>query len=211
MPHRLANASETPHNGWRYYVKETGTWLPGAGQGAVHYLALAPQIAAHCRIHHLPIPERAEVEAQMCSNLPSGVCVDEQDQPVYRIGDPIRLTISNVYQGTRTILSWLIGGMQRVDHAEAERRAGICSACVENQPVEGCTGCSGGALRDLAAQFVAGGSTSYEDRLQGCRICGCGLKAIIWMPLEPLHQHTPADQNEALPAHCWKKKTVTVV
>lgn len=207
MPLKLNNHSVSPPGGWSYRVAETGQRFRNHPTPE----SLRRALASHCKLHNLPLPTDAQIEDQLCKALgPAAAdwCVDSESgeaQRAYPGMAACTLTFTQVLSATRTLFSWLVKGRKRVEGAEAERRARICSTCTENQIVHGCTSCSMPALKEAVNQVVAGGTTTVDGALNGCCICGCSLKALVWLPLDLLQARMPAAENARLPAHCWKK------
>lgn len=208
MALRLNNTHTTPPGGWSYRITETGH----TERKHPSPESLRKALAKHCALHNLPLPPDEQIQDYICKQLGEDAvhwCVDVESgepQAAYRQGGaPCRMHFSQVIGGTRTLISWLIRGRKRVEGAEAERRARICVTCPNNQIVHGCTGCSMPALKEVINSVVSGGSTTVDAALEGCCICGCALKALVWMPLDILHERMPASENERLPDHCWKK------
>jgi hypothetical protein len=214
---KLNNLSVSPPGGWFYRVPETGKTFKGYPSPE----GLRKALAAHCAVHNLPVPGDAQIQDFICKNLGEEAihwCVDRESgeaQAAYLAGGvACRLTFSQVMAGTRTLLSWLISSVlklkwQRVEGAEAERRARICAPCPECQEVQGCSSCSMPALRQLIQSAVQGGTTTQDTYLtkRGCCKCGCASLPLIWMPLETLQKHMSEAVNTQLPTHCWKKRT----
>lgn len=203
----LANPIECPPGGWKYFVKETGTWIPSSGQGFPHSGALMESLGRHCRGNHLPMPSYEAIQDQLCQSMPSGVCSDEAQQPARNYNDPCNTGWAMVKQGTTTLLSWLMNGFSKVDAAEAERRAGICVSCIENRLEEGCAACTGANTMAALVNRVTGGATTSRDKqLHACCICACGLKAKVWLPIDVILKNTPPAQLALFHSrapHCW--------
>lgn len=200
----------TPPGGWCYRVTETGKRFSGHPSPE----SLRTALAQHCSLHNLPVPTDDMIQDSMCRELgPESVnwCVDSdsgQAQLAYLSAGaaPCRLSFMSVLNATRTIGSWLLKGRNRVEGAEAERRARICSSCPENRSIDGCSSCSMPALKSALELIIGGAATTVDGMLQGCCICGCSLRGLVWMPLETLHERMPASENDRLPSHCWKKR-----
>lgn len=85
-----------------------------------------------------------------------------------------------------------------VSQEEAERRATICSTCPKNQTVAGCWGC-GGIIKSVT-KYLGNKRTSRDKALESCSVCGCVLRAKVWLELGTI-------DNSGLeyPEHCWQK------
>lgn len=99
------------------------------------------------------------------------------------------------------VTKWVKGGGQLVDRSLAEKRAAICAECPQNVPVRGCMGCSGVIPKLL--KLVGDSTTSLDDKLQGCNVCGCQLKAKVHLPAEVMVDGP--DDADRFPSHCWIK------
>ena len=71
---------------------------------------------------------RKEVEAWVCRDYPGDCTGIDLTKPRKR-----RLTLSDVINGSRVMMSFVKSGREVVDRAEAERRAQICKTCQFNQ------------------------------------------------------------------------------
>jgi hypothetical protein len=86
---------------------------------------------------------------------------------------------------------------QLVDQEEAERRAKICAACPHQIATSGCWGCKG--IAGMLPQIAGAKTTSYDQQLKACGICGCYNAVSVHLPVD-------AQGGEGLnfPAFCWK-------
>lgn len=174
--------------------------------------ALCEDLGKHCRVHSLPMPSREQIEEQICFELggeASSWCLDEMGLPSQAdAGAPDcgGLTLGSVKQATMTLLHVKITG-RRVEGAEAERRARLCSTCNQNRIITGCRGCAMPAINAVVEQIREGRRTSLDDSLHFCCVCGgCSLQGKVWVPLDILLAHTPASQMirfEEKAPHCW--------
>jgi len=149
-----------------------------------------------------------ELEQALCRQHPSACETDDPREPI----QPRRLNYRDVLVGTQVMASFIAKGMPVVDQAEAERRAAICANCIANQDFG--RPCSGicGKLEEIVTKIVGGKHTSKDDSLNSCVICGCYLKAAVWMDREtqwkPLSEHQKI-QFEQIP-NCWKRPPIVV-
>lgn len=200
--YQFSNLNETPPGMYRYFVPETKTWFR-------NFLAiqdLASAVRQHYKANQLPCPDNlAELIAdQLCPDLPPERCTRVDGGPV-TIGPLGRgMSFTDVVQGTKTLISWWWNGSNKVEIAEANRRAEICSRCQYNQQPTGCAKCNN-PLMWLIKQFVGPGTTSFDSHLKACRVCKCSLRVKVWFPMEILLPHMPDDQKAALPDFCWLK------
>ena len=211
MPLKLANPNTSPPGGHSFFVQPTKTNFGGSGQYPTRH-SLLSAMRPHCKSHNIPIPTEPEIDEFMCAKMPPGICVDAQSGLEVWTPAPFNgggITFAQVIQGTRTLGYWATHGRPRVDGALAEQRAGICVGCRANQTVSGCTGCNLRTLTDAIASVVQGQSTTVDESLGACSICGCHLRAKVWLPLDILLKYQSAAQidftrREA--PHCWQIK-----
>lgn len=144
---------------------------------------------------------RKEVEAWVCRDYPGDCTGIDLTKPRKR-----RLTLSDVINGSRVMMSFVKSGREVVDRAEAERRAQICKTCPFNiifpKPCAGVCG----ELLNIVKVITGNQGTQYDGSLHSCSVCGCFLQAAIWLPLETQCQGVPpemAKQFTAIP-NCWK-------
>lgn len=92
-----------------------------------------------------------------------------------------------------------------VDQETAEERTNICMKCPYNQKLPGCEGCSG--IANLVFSVIGARKTANMGHLKQCGVCGCSLKAKVWVPQETI-KATAQIQNNAndFPDWCWVRK-----
>lgn len=196
----LINKNETPPGQFRFTVRETAHKFRSIAWGT-----LIKEIRDHYKANSLlvPLDLEAQVEDQLCSVLPPGWC--NQNDPTKAHFHPAGLTMANFLTGTKTIVSWFLGGKRKASKEEIEERTRICSGCFWNQNPEGCTGCSMGAIHEVVNSVVAERYPG-DQFLKACMLCGCSLVLKTRVPLDILQKHTSAEVNERLPEYCWLKK-----
>lgn len=164
-------------------------------------------IKAQRKANNLPIPAnlREQVEEQVCQHVPPEWCEgrDPKKHPV----EP--LTFEQALSGTAVMIDWMLHGAKIIEQKEADERSKICAHCHFNSGISGCSNCSMGRVRELVAKIVGNKVTVGDGRIQACKICGCALKAKVWIPLDILQKHMSAEQNDQFPEWCWCKKTQT--
>jgi hypothetical protein len=196
--YKLVNDHKTPTGGWRYRVPETGFLVKGGS---------FTQLNIFTRNHYIsnsrPVPENLNelLVEFMCKN---GADCEFDDVPVNALRRGKSLEISDVIRFTGSLMHmYATGG--KVDQAEADRRAAICVGCPHNVPTSGCLGCNSGSLKRIVQTLSQHGETPHDQRLQSCEFCGCLTRSLVWFPIETLSKFTNAEENKALPQHCWKK------
>ena len=195
---KLRDKSIGPPGGWRFRQPESGMLIRGGS-----WSGLLSRVKQHRKANGYPITIEIlrQVEAFMYKAQPDA-CVEVDDVP------PRTFRLSEVVSFTGMMLESIFTGSERADEVEANRRASICAGCEDNIEVEGnCVGCASGAIQRMVMRVCGDRATQHGDLLHTCRHCGCLNKAQVWFPLRLLQGHTGAAVNDALPRHCWKKKT----
>lgn len=136
-----------------------------------------------------------EVMAQACQRNPR-LCHEEA--PANRPKPPTPLKAR--------VLRWLYelskhqeqGPINTVSAEEAKQRADVCAACPKNNGlgVNSCAACKQ-AVEGYRANIFRG-KLHFDGRLGGCAVLGVDLASFVWLDQERI-------DNDALPAHCWKK------
>ena len=149
----------------------------------------------------LPPPPNTDAcfENALCEALPP----DRACRECRFVGDdaPVELQrersfgLAEVWRFVKAMAAWTANGCTLVPQAEAERRASICAQCPRNIEVPACLGCNGVAA---ALEAITSRSTSQDDRLKGCELCGCVNKIAVHFPLETV------DKSVLFPQWCWK-------
>ena len=192
---RWKNKQRTPHNGWRYFQKETEMLITGPNFGE-----LVRKVKKHREANELPLDPglTQEVEDYMCGEMPDGC--DTVEGPTTR-----KLGISDAIVFTKILAETFLRGNPRVDQAEADRRSAICAKCPDNIEAEGCKPCSAGNVEALVKRLAGTKETRADARLQSCRHCGCFNRVQVWFPLDILQNNQREEVRDALPSNCWKK------
>lgn len=210
----ILNWNMTPPGLWRYRIEGIKDPEAAMVKGYYAYNDLEAEVIRRLNSNHLPVPPdlRQSIVDQLCATLPEGWCSD--GSILSRLGATVSHEFARVLQGTTTLLDWWIGDNRaKVSPVEADRRASICSGCSFNAPVAGCTNCNKGAISSLAQKIVGGQPTAHDASLAACAICGCDLKAKVWIPMATLQRHLTASQLAQFPpAHngfpgCWLRPT----
>jgi hypothetical protein len=196
--YKLVNDHKTPAGGWRYRVPETGYLVKGGS-----FVQLNLFVRNHYVANSKPVPANLEelLVEFMCKN---GADCEYDEVPVNSMRRGKSLEISDVVRFTGSLLHlYATGG--KVDQAEANRRASICAGCPHNVETSGCFGCNSAPLKRIVQSLVQHGTTPVDEQLKACEFCGCLTRSIVWFPIETLSRFTNSEENNALPAHCWKK------
>ena len=120
-----------------------------------------------------------------------------------------RFTFDDLFRGAKAALTGTI-----VDAQTAEARALICSRCVANVTVPGCSGCSG--LANLVASLKGAKKTPYDHLLKACGICHCPNEAQVWYSAEDLAKGVTTEMMETYSEidaedGCWKYREISKV
>lgn len=203
---RLPTLNETPPGQWRYRCPN----LPNdiAWIGPFHaFQDLKDAVINRCRANSVtpPVNLDADIQDQICRNLPPGKCKDENGVPYMGAGQPPSLDLSHIKAATATLWSWMREGGQRVSKDEIYRRTLICAECPYNTPLY-CASCAEKSLRDLISAAVGGSSLPSDNLLHICGKCSCSLKAKTRLPVEIIRSHTSKDIMGSLPEKCWIKE-----
>lgn len=158
----------------RYRRRHGGDLREGWEMRVAQRLCSVEEYADYCEGFD-PLPTKKEKKAQ---------------QQVKHVG---RQEIARFLQ---TVQKFISNGGKLVDQSLADKRAQICTTCPENIPIVGCMGCSGLVPKLLKA--TKGASTEYDNKLRGCGVCGCQLKAKVHLPDEVV-----GDDDLEFPEHCW--------
>lgn len=220
---RLKSRHSFPPNGWQFYQAETG-WSPTPYMG---FSETALEIQKHRQANprfnlatEIPAIEN-ELETYTVSRLMSMAggreyLLDDGGAapPVFPNRRPLRERVADaagsarrIVIGIQTMKDWLGDGLVPVEHAEADRRASICTRCPQNQP--------GSPLVDAAAEtfrrLVAAKNdmklvTSHDEKLETCAACSCALSLKVWAPLPHILKHTDDEVRAKLWSECWITK-----
>jgi hypothetical protein len=190
-PYSLLDPLHIPPGGWSYIQSETGLKVQGGD-----FYHLCQNVRRHRQLNKLRTDNLiAEVEAQICQNL-------REDARILfcRETNPSVKTLKKIaFDDVKHFLKTLTHLKKFVPQAEAERRAAICASCPLNYPISGCSRCRN--LPALIFGVVGKRSTSMNDKLGGCGVCGCGLAAAVHVPLESF----PIEPKYDFPEWCWHR------
>lgn len=180
---------------YSYTVPQTGITLYSNTM-----FKLADMVRTHLDANgfYTSIISQAEIENEWCKTH-DGACMEDSitSRP---------MILQQVITFTRTMLLNLAQGGKRVDQAEADRRAAICSGCEFNMAPSGCAPClNSGAAAATVGVLIGDRKTSSDSTLQSCHICGCMNKAQVWFPLADLQGGMSQTLKDTLPSNCWKK------
>lgn len=166
---------------------------------------LRSDVTAHTRANNYPEVTDDEIESQMCERMGDKIakqyCGDGNGLSV----NGITLGWRDLVAGTQALLQHTLNGRQTVPQEEAERRAGICATCPRNSSYAKPCGGDCPEVDNVIVSVVGGGKTSIDDKLEACSVCGCVLRALVWVPGKQLSTIMDADFIEKAPEKCWKR------
>lgn len=194
--------SQIPYGGgYSYKDPNSGMHIFGTT-----FAMVVQRVIEHRRANGYPIGLglEDEIEEQLCLSYPNE-CSDAPE------GIPRKkeLTLTDVVNGTRVMMSFTRNGNQTVSREEAERRAKICLGCPYNASfIKPCSGiCQ--ELKNIVNWVTDNQGTQYDSKLYSCNICGCFLQAAIWLRLEDQcvgvgEEMKPKFEYTRTKYGCWK-------
>jgi len=194
----LNRRDAVPPGGFKFRQAETNFTI-----SAPSFHDLVVQVRKHRNSNNLPIGIRflEEIEEQLCENLGPEWC--QRNDPSHRARASYALDFWTVMRGTGLLLDWMVSGRSKVSAQEAEQRAHVCSTCPYNRGTSGCTSCNSNLILGLVNQIVGGDKTKYDNHLNACQVCGCALKAKVWLDKELMQKHQDKATADAFPRWCW--------
>jgi hypothetical protein len=188
----VTNTSVTPPGGWRYVQPETGFEF-----AASTLRELVKKVTSHREANGIDVGDpSADIQDFVCAQLPVGseTCshVIEGDYAL-----KTHFTMEDVKRFIQAAVSAL-AGRGLVDQTEAERRAALCASCPLNTTVKGCWRCKG--LAEWLFKLIGARTTAHASRLNQCGVCGCAIKAKIWLPLDVAKR---VSEGYTFPSWCW--------
>ena len=185
-----------PPGGWRYVQMETDFEF-----SASTLRGLMQKVTAHRQANGIALGDpRGDIEDFVCAQLPLG---SEDCEAILDTGDfsdialKSHFTMDDVKRFIQAAVAAL-GSRGLVDQPEAERRAAICASCPLNTSVKGCWRCKG--LAEWLFRLIGARTTAHASRLNQCGVCGCAIKAKIWLPQDVAQQ---VSEGYTFPSWCW--------
>lgn len=188
--------SHVPKGGWEYEEPTTGKVFHGLVRSTV-----VGQITKHRMEKGIPVGDvDRDLDAAVCRKLP-GECKEETElrhKVKSKFGvDDVRSFLNSVAHVFKN------GGV--VSQSIANERARICSECPMNTTVSGCSGCNG--VSQLVFDVIGAKKTNYDNVLQNCGVCGCSLKAKVWITEANLKEiQSVKNATDNYPSNCWMHK-----
>lgn len=190
----LTTTGPTPHEGWWHVEKHSGERFPEKGIRIHDYQLLIKMLKDHRQA------TGGDLSIGWEGRLQNELCEEHAHYPCKHIAPPIerRVTLNDVKQFLHAGSEWLASGGQFVDTEVAQKRLETCLRCPYNQIVSGCLGCGGIVFYVL--EMLNGRHLEKEDELNSCGVCGCYLRAKVWMPLNTIND------GYEYPSFCWITK-----
>ena len=191
----LKDTTTVPPKGYAYIQQETGYEIKA---NSLNQLII--YVTNHRKANNLPVPFNIDqqVESYICDKRPE-LCKGSEIKPS---NPEAKLSFDSALRFTKTLMS---AGLKRCGQAEADQRATICLMCEDNVDPVGCSSCKRGIIKKAVSFIVGNKETPYDSSLKSCKHCGCFNAAQVWIPLDALRKTISKEENDALPAHCWKK------
>lgn len=196
-------------------LKDTNAWLPHPAQyykdaetgievRGPTLRQLVDRMMAELTTANLPIPEDLEqrILKEVSKQAPDS-CIYIDENPPKRSVKKHFTTVDvkafiKAVEGTITS-----GGV--VSQDEAEERTNICMQCPYNIKIVGCEGCAG--ISNLVFKIIGARKTNNLGYLKQCGVCGCSLKAKVWVPQDVIKQTAQIQNNMAdFPDWCWVRR-----
>jgi hypothetical protein len=194
---RLPNEYTSPPGQWRYRVPETGEPLAGS-----NLPELIQKVQAHLQANDYPVPAdiKERIIEYICATIP-GYCEGDSSLKAKIIS--LAHTFHVGLKGTLAMAKWGITSRQFVSQEQADSRALVCSTCILNDSLEGCTSCNAGKLADAVVKIVGKRRTAYHDKLKHCRACVCNNQGKVWFPIDTILKNTAPEDKAKLREGCW--------
>ena len=191
---RLRDSNVTPPDKFRYKFPD-GHTVDAFGKDEWR-----EKIIKYATDNQYPVPTTEEAEDQYCRTL-SGEWCSGGDEYSFVSN---RFTFDDFIRGMKTLGEFVLKG-EVVSQEVAEARGTVCSRCVLNMDVPGCSSCSGMANAVVA---IKGAKTTKVDHLlKACGICKCANEAKVWLPIEIIAKSTTPEMMEQYKrvSECWQK------
>lgn len=162
-------------------------------------------IKKFCDNNDIELPDgwEADAEDRLCRVLPPGWCQYE-DGGAPQTYLNVRFGAGELSDGAEGVARIALTPNALVDQETAEARAKTCASCPANVRVNGCYAC----YNIVDAIFRAKGArkTEADAVLNGCGVCKCSLRSMVWIRDDLLDEITTPEQREqyATIPWCWK-------
>ena len=191
---KLKPSNVAPPDKFRYKFPD-GNTVDGFG-----HQEWLDKIKKYAEDNGYPVPTVEEAEDQLCRTL-SGEWCTGGDQFSFVSN---RFTLEDFKRGMKVLSEFALTSSV-VSKEVAEQRALVCSRCVLNMSIPGCSSCKG--MADLVTQMKGAKATAVDHLLKVCGICHCSNQAKVWLPIENIAKSTTPEmleQYKRVP-ECWQK------
>lgn len=207
---KLLNDQQVPPGGFVFIVPETGFKIGRE----LSIEDLYSKIEKHYRDNriHLPANWKERVQNQICQKLPPNWCSFDgaNPNPQYKTDLSADRILKGLSSLTAMAKAAIKGEEVFVDQNEAEKRAEICARCHLNMSSNFCAGCAAGqAIRNLVSGVKGNRTTTYDDRLMVCGVCGCKNEVIVHVNRNLLLTGEKSETTDSRPNWCWVKNPNT--
>jgi hypothetical protein len=199
MIHIKDNNAWLPHTAQIYEDKESGIVVKGQT-----LKLLVTRLTSELQARGLPVPTDIDqrILEQICHKAPE-VCVYSDGRQAVTPNKK-NFTFTDVKAFVRSIEGTIASGGV-VDQQTAEDRTNICMRCPYNTRLPGCEGCAG--IANLVFKVIGARTTNNMGSLKQCGVCGCSLKAKVWVPQDTVKQTAQVQNNiNDFPDWCWVRK-----
>jgi hypothetical protein len=197
------------------HLKDNNAWLPYPAQtfedmdnGIVvkgqTLKLLVTRYKSELEARGLPVPE------DIIQKVLENICRKAPDACIFSDGRQVdsnlkkQFTIQDVKAFIKSVEGTIKSGGV-VDQATAEERTNTCMRCPYNTALAGCEGCSG--VANIVFRVIGARKTDNMGYLKQCGICGCSLKAKVWVPQDTVKQTAQVQDNmNDFPDWCWVRK-----
>jgi hypothetical protein len=159
------------------------------------------KIVKYATDNNYAIPTVEQAEDQLCKRLSGEWCVGGDEHSFVSH----RFTFDDFLRGMKTLGEFVVNG-EVVSQDVAESRTLICSRCVHNVSIPGCSTCVG--LANAVVAIKGAKSTKHDHLMKVCSVCLCSNEAQAWVPPEILAKSTTPEMTEKYKRvpMCWKNE-----
>lgn len=169
------------------------------------------QIDKHYKDNQYEQPDnwREIAENDLCRRLSGEWCIGGTPNSFIKT----RFTLDAAIRGTKVLSSFMVSG-EVVSSDIATKRALICSRCVANVQIPGCSSCTG--MANIIASAKGKQSTKYDHLLKMCGVCLCSNEVQAWVPVKFLAKGVTPEMMETYreideTGECWKSKALATM
>lgn len=127
------------------------------------------------------------------------------------VGDAAAGKAKQIVTGIGLIADWLGSGAKPVSKELAEKRAGICASCPNNNQASlsdiFTVPASEMIRKTIAIKNDMKLETSHDEKLGICGICACPMKTKVWCDLKHVLAYTKPEVMQTFPDFCWIKSS----